>query len=84
MGTVLQAYLYRSEADLADLLPLEPNLRFVKGAYLEPPSLAYPAKADVDAAYLRLVEAALRGGGLHGGRNPGRDDHRPGDRVRRE
>ena len=62
VGTVLQAYLYRSEADLADLLPLEPNLRFVKGAYLEPPSLAYPAKADVDAAYLRLVEASLRGG----------------------
>ena len=44
------------------LLPLEPNLRFVKGAYLEPPELAYPAKADVDAAYVRLVETALRGG----------------------
>ncbi len=62
VGTVLQAYLYRSEADLADLLPFRPNLRFVKGAYLEPPDLAYPVKADVDAAYLRLVESALRGG----------------------
>jgi proline dehydrogenase len=62
VGTVLQSYLYRSESDLAALLPLKPNLRFVKGAYLEPPELAYPVKADVDRAYLRLVEAALRGG----------------------
>jgi proline dehydrogenase len=62
VGTVLQSYLYRSESDLAALLPLKPNLRFVKGAYLEPPELAYPAKVDVDHAYVRLVEAALRGG----------------------
>jgi proline dehydrogenase len=62
VGTVLQSYLYRSESDLADLLPLRPNLRFVKGAYLEPPDVAYPAKESVDAAYLRLVESALRGG----------------------
>jgi proline dehydrogenase len=59
---VLQSYLYRSESDLAELLPLKPNLRFVKGAYLEPPEVAYPAKADVDRAYVRLVESALRGG----------------------
>lgn len=63
VGTVLQAYLYRSEQDLRDLLPLAPNLRIVKGAYLEPPAIAYPAKADVDAAYARLVEASLEGGG---------------------
>jgi proline dehydrogenase len=62
VGTVLQSYLYRSESDLAALLPLKPNLRFVKGAYLEPPELAYPVKADVDRAYVRLVEAALLGG----------------------
>jgi proline dehydrogenase len=62
VGTVLQSYLYRSENDLAALLPLKPNLRFVKGAYLEPPELAYPVKVDVDRAYIRLVEAALRGG----------------------
>ena len=62
VGTVLQSYLYRTEADLDALLPLAPNLRFVKGAYLEPPAVAYAAKADVDSAYLRLVEAALRGG----------------------
>jgi proline dehydrogenase len=63
VGTVLQAYLYRSEDDLAALLPLRPNLRIVKGAYLEPEEIAYPVKADVDAAYMRLVEASLAGGG---------------------
>jgi proline dehydrogenase len=62
VGTVLQSYLFRTERDLESLLPLTPNLRFVKGAYLEPPDIAYGDKADVDAAYLRLVEAALRGG----------------------
>ena len=59
VGTVLQAYLYRTPADLDSLLPLAPNLRLVKGAYLEPPELAYPRKADVDAAYARLLERAF-------------------------
>jgi proline dehydrogenase len=63
VGTVLQAYLYRTEDDLAALAPLQPNLRLVKGAYLEPAEIAYPAKADVDAAYARLLEAMLSGGG---------------------
>ena len=63
VGTVLQSYLYRTLDDLESLLPLEPNLRLVKGAYLEPESVAYPSKADVDAAYLRLVERSLTGGG---------------------
>jgi proline dehydrogenase len=63
VGTVLQAYLYRSEEDLAALLPLDPSLRIVKGAYLEPAEIAYPDKADVDAAYVRLMEASLAGGG---------------------
>ena len=62
VGTVLQAYLYRTADDLEALLPLRPNLRIVKGAYLEPPEIAYPVKADVDAAYARLVEAGLAGG----------------------
>ena len=64
VGTVLQSYLYRSEADLASLLPLRPNLRLVKGAYLEPPEVAYPRKDDVDAVFVRLLERALRGGGF--------------------
>ena len=62
VGTVLQSYLYRTPDDLERLLPLEPNLRIVKGAYLEPPTIAYPEKRDVDAAYVRLVERGLRGG----------------------
>jgi proline dehydrogenase len=62
VGTVLQSYLYRSEDDLRALLPLRPNLRFVKGAYLEPAEIAYPAKADVDESFARLVETALEGG----------------------
>jgi len=64
VGAVLQAYLFRSESDLAELLPLAPNLRIVKGAYLEPPEIAYPRKRDVDAAYARLVETSLRGDGF--------------------
>jgi proline dehydrogenase len=64
VGAVLQSYLYRSEDDLAALLPLAPNLRLVKGAYLEPPEVAYPEKRDVDAAYLRLLETSLAGAGF--------------------
>jgi proline dehydrogenase len=63
VGTVLQAYLHRTPADLEALLPLAPNLRLVKGAYLERPAIAYPKKADVDAAYTRLLERMLAAGG---------------------
>jgi proline dehydrogenase len=63
LGTVLQSYLYRTPDDLDSLLPLTPNLRLVKGAYLEPADLAYPRKADVDAAYVRLLERMLSDGG---------------------
>jgi proline dehydrogenase len=59
VGTVLQAYLYRTEADLESLLDLKPNLRLVKGAYLEPETVAYPAKKDVDDAYGRLLARML-------------------------
>jgi proline dehydrogenase len=64
VGAVLQAYLFRTEADLAALLPLSPNLRLVKGAYLEPAEIAYPRKRDVDAAYVRLLETSLAAGGF--------------------
>ncbi|HEX5166666.1 MAG TPA: proline dehydrogenase family protein [Thermomicrobiales bacterium] len=63
VGTVLQSALYRSERDLEALLPLAPNLRLVKGAYLEPASVAYPQKADVDRNYIRLAERMLAGDG---------------------
>ena len=64
VGAVLQSYLFRTEDDLATLLPLAPNLRLVKGAYLEPPQFAYPRKRDVDAAYVRLLETSLAGDGF--------------------
>ncbi len=64
MGTVLQAYLRRSEADLQALLPLQPNLRLVKGAYLESPDIAFPKKADVDNNFVSLIEASLTGSGF--------------------
>lgn len=63
VGTVLQSYLYRSEKDLAALLPLRPNLRIVKGAYLEPPTIAYPKKPDVDRNYLVLAKRMVQEGG---------------------
>jgi proline dehydrogenase len=62
VGVALQSYLYRSTHDLEELLPLGPNVRLVKGAYLEPASVAYQNKPDVDGAYLRLLQRALTGG----------------------
>lgn len=64
VGAVLQSYLFRSEDDLAALLPLAPNLRIVKGAYLEPAEIAYPRKSDVDAAYVSLLETSLSAEGF--------------------
>ena len=63
VGTVLQAYLYRTPDDLESLLPLSPNLRLVKGAYLESQEVALPRKSDVDAAYATLLERMLQAGG---------------------
>ncbi len=62
VGTVLQSYLYRTPDDLERLLPRTPNLRIVKGAYLEPATIALPEKRDVDRVYLELVERGLREG----------------------
>jgi len=64
VGTVLQSYLFRTEDDLAALLPLSPNLRLVKGAYLESHEIAYPKKDDVDGAYVRLMERSLERSGF--------------------
>ena len=60
VGLCLQAYLHRTESDYEALLPLQPNLRLVKGAYLEPADVAIPRKADVDEAYRRLAIRMLR------------------------
>ncbi len=59
IGTVLQSYLYRTGKDYDGLIPYHPNLRIVKGAYLEPPTVAYPRKSDVDARYLMLTKDML-------------------------
>ncbi len=62
VGTVLQSYLHRTDADLKLMLAENIRVRLVKGAYAEPPSVAYPDKADVDAAYLRQMHALLLDG----------------------
>lgn len=61
VGLAIQAYLFRTERDIARLAPLGPKIRLVKGAYREPGDLAYPAKADVDRAYQRLTTLLLEG-----------------------
>jgi len=61
-GTVLQTYLYRTPEDLERLVTLGVRLRLVKGAYLEPEKVAYPNKADVDAAYIQLGKRLLESG----------------------
>ncbi len=59
VGTVIQSYLRRSEADMGDLTRENAHVRLCKGAYLEPATVAFPEKADVDASYTRLVEQYL-------------------------
>lgn len=59
VGIVIQSYLYRSEDDARRLARLACNVRLCKGAYHEPPEIAFPAKADVDSSYRRLLEILL-------------------------
>jgi proline dehydrogenase len=62
LGVCLQAYLRRTAADLESLLPLAPVVRLVKGAYREPPEIAWPKKQDVDESYARLATRLLQPG----------------------
>jgi proline dehydrogenase len=55
-GIVIQSYLYRSASDVARMVDLGAPVRLVKGAYDEPPEVAYPDKADTDASYIQLME----------------------------
>jgi proline dehydrogenase len=55
IGIALQAYLYRTAQDVETLLPKGCHIRIVKGAYLEPPAVAFPAKKDVDDNYFKLA-----------------------------
>jgi proline dehydrogenase len=61
-GVVLQAYLYRSISDLVSLLPMGPNIRLVKGAYLEGSAVAYQRKWEVDQNYRTLIHTSLQHG----------------------
>jgi len=63
VGTVIQSYLRRSEADMRELGAEGAHIRLCKGAYLEPPELAFPDKADVDANYVRIIRAYLQSNG---------------------
>jgi len=60
VGVCLQAYLHRTKDDLAKLLPLRPSIRLVKGAYNEPPEIAFSRKQDVDENYFELGRQMLR------------------------
>jgi len=66
VGTVIQSYLYRSEKDVDDLLSERIRIRLCKGAYDEPPEIAFPRKADVDANYVKLARTLLKSGVFHG------------------
>jgi proline dehydrogenase len=59
VGVCLQAYLYRTADDLAELMPLGPAIRLVKGAYKEPASIAFPRKRDVDENFFALTKTLL-------------------------
>jgi proline dehydrogenase len=56
VGVVIQSYLYRSADDVARLVKMGASVRLVKGAYDEPPEVAYPDKADTDASFVQLME----------------------------
>jgi proline dehydrogenase len=62
VGTVLQAYLYRTVSDIEDLKDYHPNLRLVKGAYKESPEVAFPDKKDVDENFKKIIKMHLLNG----------------------
>jgi proline dehydrogenase len=66
VGIVLQSYLYRTYADAQELVKLPARIRICKGAYLEPPEVAFPDKKDVDANYVKVMQVLLGSGVYHG------------------
>lgn len=66
VGVVVQAYLRRSAEDIATLSADGIRIRLCKGAYKEPPALAFPKKSEVDANYIRLARTLLASGIYHG------------------
>jgi proline dehydrogenase len=66
VGTVIQSYLYRSEKDVENLLAEGIRIRLCKGAYKEPPEIAFQKKSEVDANYVKLMKILLKSGIYHG------------------
>ena len=66
VGIVLQSYLYRTVKDAEELIKLPARIRICKGAYNEPPEVAFPDKKDVDANYLKVMQILLSSGIYHG------------------
>jgi proline dehydrogenase len=66
VGAVIQSYMFRSEKDVEQLLAQRIRIRLCKGAYKEPPEVAFPKKADVDANYVKLMKMLLKSGVYHG------------------
>ncbi|MGB8917999.1 MAG: proline dehydrogenase family protein [Candidatus Sulfotelmatobacter sp.] len=66
VGTVIQAYLKRSKSDVEKLLSERIRIRLCKGAYKEPAEIAFPAKSDVDANYVKLMKILMKSGIYHG------------------
>jgi proline dehydrogenase len=66
VGAVIQSYMRRSEDDVARLLQGGIRIRLCKGAYKEPPEIAYQAKSEVDANYVKLMRILLKSGIYHG------------------
>jgi proline dehydrogenase len=66
VGIVLQSYLRRTYADAQELIKLPARIRICKGAYHEPPEVAFPDKKDVDANYVKVMQLLLASGTYHG------------------
>jgi len=66
IGIVIQAYLYRSQTDIEQLIADGIRVRLCKGAYKEPPEVAFPKKSDVDVNYVKLAELLLQSPIYHG------------------
>jgi proline dehydrogenase len=66
VGIVLQSYLRRTFADAQELLKIPARIRICKGAYNEPPEVAFPDKKDVDENYIRVMKLLLSSGTYHG------------------
>ena len=66
VGIVLQSYLRRTYADAQELVKLPARIRICKGAYHEPPEVAFPDKKDVDANYVKVMQLLLSSGTYHG------------------